>query len=440
MRICLICNQIAAFGKIGGFGSMARSIGRELVRRGHELSVVCRTRPGQRREEELDGMRVVGLRAHEILTSRSVYRELGADVYHSQEPTIGTWLAQRATPDALHVVTCIDPRDDSDWRVEFTHSTRKRQLIHPIQRFYEDGHWVRRAVREADAVLCQARFIIPKVVRMYGLDGTPGFMPNPIEVPERPPQKALRPTCCFVSRFDPRKRPELFFRCVKENPEVRFIAVGRAHDAAYDAQLRREFGEIPNLELVGFVDPFKDGKLTRIYAESWILVNTAAREGLPATFLEAAAQGCALLSMVDPDEMTSRFGVRVDDDDFTRGLHSLLEGERWRTLGLEGHGYVKQNFDTPVAIQRHLDLYDRLAAQARRALGRLVRKPQRRRPGDAHHHHPDVAGGARGRALHRLHRRPETRPGLRAPGDGLSGGGLREQASVPSPGPDAGHV
>ena len=60
MRICLICVEIFAWGKYGGFGKATRTIGRELARRGHEVYAVVPRRQGQRPEESLDGIRVLG--------------------------------------------------------------------------------------------------------------------------------------------------------------------------------------------------------------------------------------------------------------------------------------------------------------------------------------------------------------------------------------------
>ena len=61
-----------------------------------------------------------------------------------------------------------------------------------------------------DEVYCQAKYIRPKVKELYGLVSEPGFLPNPVDVPERTPKKADRPTVCFLGRFDGGKRPQLF--------------------------------------------------------------------------------------------------------------------------------------------------------------------------------------------------------------------------------------
>ena len=63
MKVCLISNQIAAWGKIGGFGTATRAIGGGLCKRGVDVAAVVPQRPsgGQRRIEQLDGMTVYGM-------------------------------------------------------------------------------------------------------------------------------------------------------------------------------------------------------------------------------------------------------------------------------------------------------------------------------------------------------------------------------------------
>jgi glycosyltransferase involved in cell wall biosynthesis len=141
-------------------------------------------------------------------------------------------------------------------------------------------------VKRLDAVYSQARYIIPKTRDIYGLAADPGFLPNPVKVPEKQ-TKPSEPTVCFLGRFDAEKRPEAFFELAEEFPEVRFVDAGKAHDARRDEALRRKYGGIRNLELPGFLDSAEKG---RLLSESWVLVNTSVSECLPVSFLEAAAQ------------------------------------------------------------------------------------------------------------------------------------------------------
>ncbi len=60
MKICLICVEIFAWGKYGGFGRAARTIGREIVKQGHTVCAVVPRRKGQGEEEDLDGIKVFG--------------------------------------------------------------------------------------------------------------------------------------------------------------------------------------------------------------------------------------------------------------------------------------------------------------------------------------------------------------------------------------------
>jgi hypothetical protein len=101
-------------------------------------------------------------------------------------------------------------------------------------------------------------------------------------------------------------------------------------------------------------------------------VNTAAREGLPNAFLEAAAHRCAILSGVDPDGFASRFGHHASDEaGLAMGLERLLDGQ-WKPLGEAACEFVKSVFGIEPAIERHLDAYAQaLGARTSRPLAEV---------------------------------------------------------------------
>ncbi len=355
MKICLISVEIFAWGKYGGFGKATRSIGRELVRRGHEVSAVVPRRQAQRAVETLDGIRVLGFPPLRPWEAYNLLKSADAEVYHSCEPSTATWLAMRAMPGRKHVVTVRDPRDFGDWSLEFARPSLSRiQVLHNW--LYENNPLVRRTVRRMDAVYATAHDLVPKIRRIYGLSRDPVFLPTPVEVPPAS-EKPVRPTVCYAARLDRRKRPELFLDLAARFPAVRFVVMGKSRDAGYEASLRRSHAGIPNLEFMGFVDQFGSGEHSRVLAESRVFVNTATREGLPNSFLEAAAHGCAILSHVDPDGFASRFGHRVERDDFAGGLSRLLEGDRWRELGEAARRHVEETFALPHALDLHEAAY-----------------------------------------------------------------------------------
>jgi len=358
MRICLISVEIFSWGKYGGFGRATRIIGRELSKRGVEVFAVVPRRGKQRRVEELDGIRVLSFKSYDLLSAMHLVREIDADIYHSQEPSLGTYLAMRAMPERKHIITFRDPRDPQDWRTEL-----RLPSLNPIQVLanwlYEDNWLVQRAIHHADGLFAAAKMIIPKSRIKYNLKADPEFLPTPVEIPNEI-QKASIPTVCFISRWDKRKRPEIFFNLVASFPEVRFLAAGKSRNPEWDEYLRAKYGHLPNLKMLGFIDQFRSDELSSLLDQSWILVNTAAREGLPNAFIEAAAHKCAILSAVDPDGFSSQFGYLVRDDDFEVGLRTLLQGDLWRIQAKAGYEYVKRVFALDKAIGQHISIYERM--------------------------------------------------------------------------------
>jgi glycosyltransferase involved in cell wall biosynthesis len=358
MKVCLICVEIFAWGKYGGFGRATRMIGRELVKRGVDVTAVVPRRADQKQVEDLDGMRVLGFERSNPFSALPLLRQAEADIYHSEEPSLGTYLAMRAMPGRRHIITFRDPRDLENWRIEFRlPSLNSFQVI--SNWLYEDNWLVGRAVRKADRLYAASHLVARRACEKYKLEIEPVFLPTPVEVPGQI-KKAKVPTVCFVSRWDKRKRPEIFFELARAFPEVRFLAAGKSRNPEYENALRLEYGNLSNLEMLGFIDQFKGYELSKLFEKSWILVNPAAREGLPNAYIEAIAHGCAILSAVDPDNFTSRFGYQVTDEDFALGLKTLLEGDRWRELGQLGRQYAQDVFAVDQSIDHHLAEYERL--------------------------------------------------------------------------------
>lgn len=361
MRICFIANQIAAWGKIGGFGVNLRRLGSALVGAGVDVHVVVPQRRSQHAVEQLDGMTVHGISWRQVFLGSSVYRQIDADIYHVQEPNLAGYWAQRAMPDRIHLVTSMDPRDSSDWWTEFRHATWLRRLKAPAQWFYEDGVLVKQMVRKADGVYVEAECLREKAQRHYGLSALPEVLPKPVPIPQGPFVKAKKPLCAFVARLDPRKRPERLVEIARLVPEYDFVIVGRAHDGSYQRYLERLFRGIPNLEVTGFLDPFDNHRMFDILSRAWVLVHPAQREGLATAFQEASVHEMAILAQVDPGGYVSRFGqvVPADSDPQTwaAALRTLIESGDWHARGQSGRLYNIEHHAIEVSLCRHLEVY-----------------------------------------------------------------------------------
>jgi glycosyltransferase involved in cell wall biosynthesis len=364
VKICLIATELMGWGAAGGFGFATRSLARELLERGIETTVVL----PQPRAETGSPAAVGGIPVRtypRLAPARAIelFRGCDADIYHSQEPSFGTWLAQRAMPDRVHLVTSRDPRLLEDWWVELRLPTLSRLQVLQTALHYENP-LTRTAVRRAANVYVPARCLASRVQRKYGLSSLPGFLPTPVRMPRRV-AKARQPTVCIVGRLDRRKRPERALALAARFPEVRFIVAGAAQDPSFGQSLQERYRRVGNVEFRGFVDQFAGDRLSDIFSESWVLLNTSAREGLPNTFIEACAHGCAILSAVDPDGFASGFGHHAADGDFAGGLRSLIVNDRWRDAGARGAAYVAATNAAPAATARHLAEYAAWRERAR---------------------------------------------------------------------------
>lgn len=359
MKVCLVSTEVLGWGIAGGYGFATRSLATGLAQRGVEVAVVVpQPRGTNERRLRLDGIDVHAYPRLAVTAGTALLAAIDADVYHSQEPSLGTWLAQRARPDRLHLVTSRDPRLARDWWLELRHPTYSRAQVMRTAAYYENP-LVRAAVLRAAAVYVPAWFLIDRVAQKYRLARPPVYLPTPVRIPAHV-TKAAQPTVCYVGRLDRRKRPECFFKLASLFPEVRFIVAGVAQDSRFAGELARLAP--PNLDQRGFVDQFAGGELSNILEESWVLVNTSIREGLPNSFIEACAHRCAILSAVDPDGFATRFGALVKDGNYAAGLRWLLTDGRWRSAGEGGHAYVTDTNGFEQAIAAHLSEYQRLLA------------------------------------------------------------------------------
>jgi len=351
--------EIFAWNKYGGFGKATRIIGKELVKCGIEVSAVIPRRNGQREFEVLDGIKVFSFHKTNPFYARKLFKKCNADIYHSEEPSFGTYLAMKEMPEKIHLVTSRDTKFFNDWVREFINpSFNKIQVL--ANYLYEDNYFVKRSVRKANRVFCAAKFLNGKVSKKYSLKNAVEFLPTPIEVPKREIVKSGFPTVCYLARWDKRKKPELFFQLAESFPEIKFIAIGKGRNNNYDRYLRKKYSGLKNLIMTGFINQFETDELSKILETSWILVNTATREGLPNAFLEALAHKCAILSSLNPENVTERFGYFVKNDDFKEGLIKLLDNDNWRIKGEQGQEYVKENYELSSSIKQHIEIYQNI--------------------------------------------------------------------------------
>ncbi len=338
---------------------MSRRLAEALAARGIDTHVIVPRRRTQPAYVLLEGVHVHGFSGLNIIEARRLLKKVAADIFHSQNPSLLTTLARVTCPKAVHLVTCRDPRDLHDWWVEFRDATWRRRIWTPFNMLTEAGPAVGWSVKRAHAVYAPAWCVQARARRIYRLDKDPDFLPNLIQVPDTMPRKNDQPTLTFLGRLDRRKHPEHFLDLVSNFPDVRFQMVGKCDEPAQNKRLYDQYSSLPNLDWIGFVNGFTEpDKMRKILEGSWALVNTASREGLPLTFLEAAAYGCAVVSKVDPDGFATRFGICAHDGDFAKALKALLANpEDISAKGRRAQEYVRKTYKCEKAVDQHLAVY-----------------------------------------------------------------------------------
>ena len=318
--------------------------------------------------EELDGVKVYGYPSYPYapyglrsilsrISSVEYYRRADADVYHSQAVSYNTLVAQSAAPDRCHAITFQDPYDLHEWNRISKVDPRYRLTAAFRVRLAVENSTLARACRKADSLSSQAKYLIPKAERLFRLDRNVSHLPNPVDVPKRRMRKAPTPTVCFLARWDPQKRVELFFNLARRFPDVHFIAMGRSHDPAADVRLREAAKGIPNLTCTGFVS---EEEKSQILERSWALVNTSAREALPVSFLEALAHETPIISGEDPDGLTTAFGYPVNREKYAQSLKAMLSDEVREERGAFGREYVEEVHEVGKVVDRHVEMYANL--------------------------------------------------------------------------------
>jgi len=368
VRVCFVSPEVFAWGYHGGFGYLTRTLCRELAKRGVETFVVTVRRGNQVEEEKLDGFTVLGFPPHDSkpfplrpllsrLDSLEMYRKADCDIYHSQAVSYNTLAAQRAMPGRPHIITFQDPYDLEEWRK--ISSVDSRYALTPgfRARLALEKWILSRACRSAECLYAQAWFLIEKSFIQFKLEERPAFLPNPVEVPDRPMKKAGSPTVCFLARWDPQKRVERFLELSLEFPGVEFIAMGRSHDPETDARIRSQYKKVPNLSMPGFVT---EEEKSRILERSWALVNTSVREALPVSFLEALAHETPLISGLDPDGLVRRFGYPTNGADYSGGLRQMLADEGRRGRVIRAKRYVAEVHELEKVVDAHIKVYEGL--------------------------------------------------------------------------------
>ncbi len=296
---------------IGGVETYAFEFCRELVRRGHAVTVFTLRHPGG--EIDLPGLEVVpGLTFAQDLDLR-LFDTCKADIWHVLNAGYA-WLALSGRPTVVSIhgndflrayVPCAPfslDRLPFFWR----HSDRVRELLRPL--WLRRGHeLLARALPAARHILANSRYTETVFLERFP-DCRGRTSVAYVGVSERffSVQRAARGTSPIrllsVSRLsEPRKNIDLVLAALerlKDRYAFEYIVAG---DGFLRADLERQARHMGLSDRVQFVGRVSDADLMRLYGEADLFVLAASivpgsHEGFGIVYLEAAASGVPSLA------------------------------------------------------------------------------------------------------------------------------------------------
>jgi glycosyltransferase involved in cell wall biosynthesis len=221
--------------------------------------------------------------------------------------------------------------------------------FHSLRRFMEHTRMLGRKVTLANKMA----YMRTKNPGTFGLPPSDWVLPNPDVVDYEAVRvaKAERPLILSLGRLDPVKRPWLFVKLARRFPEVDFKMLGQRFVAGAGGWQPEDIP--PNLQLLGNVTGAKKWELL---SQAWLLVNTSIHEESAVSMLEALAYEVPLVSYIESDELSARFGTCLGYDTGTgldsmprlvEAVRSLLEDHPRRlALGQAGRRWVRAEHTT----------------------------------------------------------------------------------------------
>jgi glycosyltransferase involved in cell wall biosynthesis len=333
------------------------------LERHHHANVIFQPKAYQ---SSMDGW-FAHLQYQSILLQRNLRLLLTIDYTTAYEPILFS------LPGTPVIIWIRDPRTLDDWKGIGTVSLEKEDVrTHPERRVEKLRQSLHRVLQSASKLKRPVLFaynlesLIEKARDAYALPSLkPFFLPTPIPIPTLGSPKSSRPTICFLGRFDPIKRPWIFFELAKRFKHVNFVAAGITHFPALMNQTVDRYRGLPNLELAGFVH---GGVKQELLESSWVLVNTSIHEALPVSFLEAFAAATPVISSVNPGGLVEEFGAYTGEilgdgldeaslNAVAEKLDGLLANQKERIeKGERARAYVKQMYTFKRFEQMFVDM------------------------------------------------------------------------------------
>jgi glycosyltransferase involved in cell wall biosynthesis len=300
MRIGMIGSRGIPAGS-GGVEHVVERLGAALARRGHEVTVFCRSNYVNGEGPTYAGM------------SRRVLPTVGTKHLDAIVHTSLSSVAALTGFDVLHYHS-LGPGLLAPLPRALARKTAVVQTVHALD--WQRGKWgpvARHVLHSAErlSTIAPQEIIVPSpaLVDHYRAqhDTTPRLIPNPVDdIPHRPARTiqaafGLEPEryLLFVGRLTPEKQVDLLLRAFERvNTDLRLAIVGASsYTGAHAAQLRRLAHDDPRVVMAGAVH---GESLAELLTNAHTFVSPSSLEGSPCAMLEAISAGVPIVASAIP--------------------------------------------------------------------------------------------------------------------------------------------
>jgi glycosyltransferase involved in cell wall biosynthesis len=334
MRVAFLTWRDSTHPDGGGSEVFVEQVARELVLRGHEVTMLCARHPGAATSEELDGVRVLRVGGRLTVYPRGL-----------------AWLAtlgrrQDVVVDVINGLPFGTPLVRRRGVVALVHHAHRLQwqIIYPGFRgrlgwFVEQRVTPRLYRRFPHLTVSHASLedlVAMGIPRTSLTVARNGVAASATGVP-----KSLQPRLSVLARLVPHKQVEHAFavaeRLRADLPGLRLDVIG---DGWWRAELEAEARRRDLGDVVTFHGHVSEATRDRLLSESWLMVLPSVKEGWGLAVLEAAVQSTPTVAYryaggVNESILDGQTGMLADDeDDLYRIIRDLmLDAPRRDALG-----------------------------------------------------------------------------------------------------------
>jgi len=371
------------FPRVNGVSASIRTFARELMRLGHEVTIVA---PDYGAAEEQGDFEIIRLPARVIFfdpedrlvrgaAARAAVRDLAErawDVVHIH------------TPFRAHQIGVALGRRSGVPTVESYHTFFEEYAAHYLP--WLPAAWLQFGARRFSRRLCQDvdHLIVPTqqmadVLARYGITTPSSVIPTGVHLDEfrggdgdrfRDEHGIARgrPTLVTVSRLAAEKNIAFLLDVarvlVADFPDLMFIVAGEGPDADRLRQRATELGLDANVRFVGNLD--RRTRLLDCYKAGDVFVFASPTETQGLVLIEAMALGVPIVStavMGTATVLRHARSARVSEPvvgDFARNVAALLRSPAKRSVLAAAGPHDAQAWSAPLLMERVVDLYTNL--------------------------------------------------------------------------------